>query len=406
MGKNTVAVLDWKKCYSCGSCTLSCPKKAIKMKENPEGFFYPRVGDTCINCGICYDKCPVLNSKKNPDFQRHSFAVRLKNEKLLFKSASGGAFVAAAMEILQNDGVVFGAAFDENLYCHQTYVQNPSELDCLKRSKYVESDTGESFSEAKNMLDEGRQVLYTGTPCQIAGLKSYLDKDYPNLLTMDLICHGVPSRKLLAKYIEYQSHKMGEQIICISFRDKDVDYRCGGNFQIRTKTKTKTKTKTGSLDPYYRAFLINATFRESCYTCPFAKDPSARPGDISIGDFFEMSRIDPSFDLSKGLSLCIANTEKGFKFLCSIRNSFEVYIEVMESQYLPIKGQLLKPSPRVTRRNMIYQGIDTLSPEQYFRKFPETHAYFPLYLMVRTIASKILPENIKSIIRNILDMNT
>lgn len=391
---SSVSTLEKMRCYSCRSCFLSCPKGVIEMVEDEEGFFYPEVNDgKCVECGICAARCPAMNPPVRENFTQTSRAVWLKDTEKLLQSSSGGLFAGLAERVLDDGGVVFGAAYDGDLKVGQTFVESKDDLWKLKGSKYVESGTGDSFRQAKEFLDGGRKVFYSGTPCQIAGLKKYLAREYENLLTADLICHGVPSQKLWRKYLEWQGEKLGEKIIYCGFRDKDVGgYSCNG----KLKTKTKTKTVWSVLDSYYASFIRCETYRESCYSCPYSS--LERPGDISMGDFTEIKEIDPNFDLTKGLSLCILNTEKGQNLFNIIKEEFNI-IPLEFSQYISIKSNLERPSTRPDIRDCVYYDIEKPSVKRFFKRFKESSRFYFIKFYARKMICNILPRFVKNFIK-------
>lgn len=394
---SNISTLEKSRCYSCRSCFLSCPAGAIEMAENGEGFFYPEVNfEKCVDCGICVARCPAMNPPVRENFTQTSKAVWLKDAEKLLQSTSGGLFAGLAERVLNDGGVVFGAAYDEELNVSQVFVEAEDDLQRLKGSKYVESQTGDSFKKTREFLKSGRKVFYSGTPCQIAGLKKYLAKEYENLFTADLICHGVPSQKLWRKYLEW----LGGRIIYYGFRDKDVGgWRCGG----KTKTKIKTKVIEGSCDPYYASFLRCETYRESCYFCPFSS--MERPGDVTMGDFFEVSEFYPDLDRTRGISLLIINNGKGERFFNSVEDKFEV-LPISEKQYLPVKGNLQVPSPRPNVRNCVYFGIDTISPNKFFKRFKEHSAFYVFAVKTKRVLfrgiSKTLPLPVKNALKHFL----
>lgn len=381
------------------------------MELSIEGFLYPRIDDAqCIHCGVCKRKCPSLSRKNSNLYGQAIKAVWLRESDKLRESTSGGVFSGMAEQILESGGVVFGAEYDDNLEVHQAQVESMSELKKLKGSKYVESDTRDSFSSVREALISGRIVLYSGTPCQIAGLKSFLGDEYNNLITIDLICHGVPSRKLFKKWLEWKEEKTGGRIIYVGFRDKDVGGGdcLNGKLKIRTKTKTKTKTIKSRFDPYYASFVRYETYRESCYTCPYA-DIHNRPADITIGDFLELDNIKKyetfNFDIKRGVSLVIFNTKKGEEWFMRAGKKFESF-SVEEADFINIKGNVKAPSPRPAKRDLIYNKINETSPNNFFNKFHESHLLFPLEFYIKSsfykmahIAIQILPRSMAQKIR-------
>lgn len=390
-----VSVLEKNKCFGCGSCFQSCPKNAIGMESDEEGFAFPKIDEKkCIDCSVCVKKCPSLSPLKKNDFTQETYSVLYKNDEICKKSASGGAFAAFALKILENQGVVFGCAYDEDLNAVQIKIDSPENLIKLQGSKYVSSDSKNTFAEAKKDLLIGKKVLYSGRPCQIAGLRKYLEKEYENLLTVDLVCHGVPSQKLFTKYLEWLGQKNGGKIIYYGFRDKDVDgWSCGGKF----KTKTKTKTNEASCDPYYASFLRGETYRMSCYGCPFAC--SERAGDLSICDFWGVEKFYPDIDTAKGVSGIIINTEKGKGF-------FEECSEMFESRKVKFdelkanNTNLNHPTPMPEKRKTVYKDCIV---DGKFVPNVEFDSLFKFHL--RTTVSRFMPRIIKKAIKKVIGKN-
>ena len=391
---NNVSVVNYKDCFSCRSCFLSCPKNAIEMIENEEGFFYPKVTeDKCIDCGICVKKCPSLNKVERENFEQYGLAVVAKDKNVLLKSSSGAASSIIANKIVTDGGVVFGSAYDDNLFVQHIACKDFSELEKIKGSKYVESFTGDTFKETKEYLENGQKVLYTGSPCQIAGLKKYLGKDYENLYTLDLICHGVPSRKLFLKYLEWLGNRNNGKIIYYGFRDKDVGgWSCGG----KIKTKTKTKIVEGACDPYYATFLRGETYRESCYSCPFAN--TNRISDITIGDYWGVKKNHPEIPSENGVSCIIINSKKGLNLFNATKSSFNCYETKIEN-IVEKNLNLSKPVQRPFVRSSIYLDIDRIDERIYFKKYKRKN--FVGYRIHR-ILSRMFPMNLKNRIKAIL----
>ena len=386
---NNIGLLEKNKCVGCYSCVNSCLNKSIEMKENDEGFFYPSINNgSCIDCGICILRCPILTPPKIEDVEKEVYSLIAKDTELLNKSSSGGVFASLAKHILLENGVVFGCAFDQDLNAQHILIDSIQELERLQGSKYVASSTNTTYQQVKELLQAGKKVLYSGSPCHIAGLKSFLIKDYDNLFTIDLICHGTPSQKLFTKYLEWLGKRNKEKIIYYGFRDKDVaGWSCGGKAKTRTRTRTRTRTIEAHCDPYYASFLRNETFRESCYICPYANIKN-RPADITIGDFWGVEKYHPEIDKEQGVSVCIINTIKGNELFSLSKELFYVYnCEI--SEVLERNHNLIKPSSRPKKRDFIYNGINSESLEQYFKKFDYSNLFV---YKIKRICKKLLKK--------------
>lgn len=306
---NISTELNINKCTGCSACVNVCSFDAMSMKPDKDGFIIPVVNDDlCVECRECVEKCPVLNFSQNNNSKPKLFAVRA-NDQIRAVSSSGGFFTVAADYILSNKGYVCGAAFDEDISLNHIIVKDEEELSKLRGSKYVQSNIGTVYREIKRYLDDKKDVLFSGTPCQVAGLKNYLGKDYENLITIDLLCHGVPSETVLKRYLSEKFK--GKTVTGINFRDKRfgwsaehiiVKFSDGSEYHGTSKT-----------DSYLKAFLKNLDLRKSCEECKFSEFP--RQGDISLGDFWGITAIDKTQNDKKGTSLLFANNQKGENFL-------------------------------------------------------------------------------------------
>lgn len=308
-------VLERQKCTGCGACASVCPKHCIKMTSDEEGFLYPVVDTAlCIDCSMCRKVCPVINNC-TPKAERPAAYVAVStDEAIRLKSSSGGVFSALAEEVLENSGVVFGAAFDGEFKVVHTAVEEKRELPKLRGSKYVQSAVGDSFQTVKECLEKGRLVLFSGTPCQVAGLKSYLKMDYDNLLCLDFICHGVPSPDLWKRYVEFCEEKNDSKLTDASFRDKSESW---GSFSMRLEFQNgKVQCNNLSKDLYLRAFLSDVALRPSCYECSFKT--VGRVADITLADYWDVSKIHPEMFDNKGTSLLLVHSEKGGELLKSV----------------------------------------------------------------------------------------
>lgn len=309
----------------------SCPYGAITMKTDSEGFYYPDVcAEKCIGCGICQDVCPFHDNyctNENLD-QPIVFAAKHKDEKVRSTSSSGGVFTAISDLILEKKGVIYGAAFDENLaVCHQR-AENRECRDLFKGSKYVQSDINSIFPIVKSDLKANRWVLFTGTPCQTAGLKAYLRSiNTEKLITCDLVCLGVPSPKLFGDYIKFLSSKFKKRVKSVNFRDKFLGWH-------KSKTKITFSDGTSVLSNdvssiYTGLFNRHMALRPSCYSCKFTN--FKRPSDITIADFWGIERTLPDFDDNKGVSLVLINSTKGRDLLENFKESLNLKKSTMQN---------------------------------------------------------------------------
>lgn len=270
-------------CVGCRSCEQSCPKKCITIEENSEGFLYPVIAeDVCVKCGVCLKKCPINRNEKEEHHPLEVYALKAKDKSFLFNSASGGESDVAVKAVLDKGGYAYDAAYDDDFSVCHIEVSEEEGRKRIQSSKYVQSDLKDTFSKAKSRVESGETVLFTGTPCQIAGLYAFLGRNYENLYTIDLVCHGVPSSKFLRKYFEYQERRMKGNIVYFNFRSKDK--RGWG-------TQYLLKTKTLALDKYGKHFMDGDCYRESCYQCKYTN--LNRPADLTIGNFWGISRCHP-----------------------------------------------------------------------------------------------------------------
>ena len=346
-------------CTGCRACEQLCAHHAISMAPDKEGFMTACIDeDKCVDCGLCRKRCPQnqLVEKSSPQL---SMAVRDKDDAELKASASGGAFAAVAKVILAHGGMVVGAAYNDDLTVSHIVVESAEDLPLLQSSKYVQSNTEATYRQVKEVLKQGREVLYSGTPCQIGGLKSFLRRDYDQLYTIDLICHGVASPKLFAKYLVWLGGKMNGKIIGYDFRDKS----CGWGLDYMTKTKTKTKTKPSTLDPYYFHFLKGTTYRECCYRCRYCS--KERVGDITIGDYWGIEKEHPDFYSTKGVSCMLMNTAKGMKLWEMVSGEF-YSLESTFEKVARANHNLSRPTDRSSLRDTIYHHIDDMEVNEYF----------------------------------------
>lgn len=341
------------RCCGCHNCEYICPQKSIIFKQSDEGFMYPLVTETCINCGLCLKKCPVYI--ESPQFQTiNAYAAYNKNQDSLMKSSSGGIFSVLAKEVLSHNGYVFG--------CSEIVVGQPKHI-CINRiedihllqgSKYVESDIDNIAYKIDELLNKNYVVLFSGTPCQVAAIKKLFQSE--NLITVDIICHGVPSRKMYNRFLEWYEQKKNLVIEEFHFRSKS---KHGWSLTYKVNYKRQDKyskiEKIATLCPYYHHFLRGLDYRESCYQCKYAT--SFRVGDITLGDFWGIEKVNKRFNNFEGVSAVLVNTEKGKMIWDSVKNDV-TYTPVSISDIVRNNGQLNHPVQRPAERNDIYKLLD------------------------------------------------
>lgn len=378
-----------KNCCGCTVCAEICPQNSISFQYDNEGFLYPVTDNTCVDCGLCKEVCPVITETTYPTLQK-VYAAKLKDsEKTLIQSTSGGVFAGFAMEFLSYYGVVFGCALNNNLMAYHLCVDNYRDVKKLQGSKYVQSDTRGIYKEVKKYLNDNRYVLYSGTPCQIAALKSYLKEDYPKLLTMEIVCHGVPSPKLFENYLMYLEVEAKSKIKEYYFRHKKKN---GKGTWFKYTTLLNSKVKDRYTDPYYYHFVKGNNLRESCYNCKFSS--KNRVADITIGDYTGIPNEHPEFDNSKGVSTVIINTEKGQFFWNQLASNFD-FIESTYQKASNINPNLLAPTPRPEIRDEFYKNYN----EDILKYFGETLK--PPFDLKRTMR-KIVPQGIRKTLKKVI----
>lgn len=323
--------LNKNNCYGCSACYNICPKKAIYMKRDEEGFLYPVVDiNKCINCNLCYSVCSMYTVCKKNNFTRKIYAVKAKDEQVRMKSSSGGIFSVLAKNIILNDGVVYGANLIDGFNLQHIRIDNINQLYKLRGSKYIESSIGESFYLVKKDLIANKKVLFTGTPCQIAGLKNYLKKDYENLYLIDFVCHGVPSIKVWQKYLQAKENEYGAKAIKIFFRYKSPSW---SNYKLKIVFENgKIYQSLYVKDLYMKGFLKDIYLRPSCYNCKYKG--IERISDATIGDFWGIDKIKFDFNDDKGIYLLVIQSKKMAMLLKEIKD--ELVLEgIQNEEWIP-----------------------------------------------------------------------
>lgn len=348
-----IQINDKQNCCGCEACAQVCPKKCISMKRDAEGFLYPQANETiCINCGLCEKVCPVINQYETRQPNRILAAIN-KDEEIRSQSSSGGIFTLLAEQTISKGGVVFGARFDEEWQVEIACAETMDQVASFRGSKYLQARVGDSYRQCKKALEDGRDVMFCGTPCQIAALRLYLHKPYEKLLTVDFICHGVPSPGVWRKYLDEVVAAGQQAIHDIDFRNKTKGWK-RFSFILTIKEGNGMVSILSPLDknPYMRAFLNDLILRPSCYQCPAKGGKSY--SDITIADFWGVQNVNPSMDDDKGTSLVLANTEKG----ASAIPYDSLYYEVSTEDALKYNSAYYKATMMNPRRSDFFASFE------------------------------------------------
>ena len=316
-----IEITKKENCTGCHACYNACPQKCISMKFDDEGFLYPNVDiEKCIECNLCEEVCPIIH-QEIVENKPIAYGCYNKNEEIRKESSSGGIFTLIAELVIKSGGVVFGAGFDQDYNVEHSYVENIDELRKFRGSKYVQSKIGNTYEQAEDMLESGKLVLFTGTPCQIGGLKAYLKKDYSNLICQDIVCHGVPSQYVWQHYKKIVSKD--RKLVNMSFRNKSTGWK---RYSLKFDFEDGSfYQKIGNENPYIKGFVNNLYLRPSCYKCAYKT--LHRQSDITLADFWGIEGILPNLDDDKGTSLIFVNSEKGNNIFEKLKESIE-YSEV------------------------------------------------------------------------------
>ena len=362
-----ICIKDKALCCGCGACSQICPKHCIVMSQDEEGFLYPSVNkETCVDCGLCEKVCPVINQRTPHDKVQQAYAAINMTESIRMSSSSGGVFRAIADLVIQDNGVVFGARFDDDWSIIHDCTETLDGLAAFQGSKYVQSKIGDCYQRAKTYLDQGRKVLFSGTPCQIAGLNLFLRKPYSNLVTVDLICHGAPSPLVWGEYLKEEIarqcnrknsvlprpiHEKDVLVEGIAFRDKSEGWKkYSFALALSTTNGSGEKIQFCSRMPlnkniYLRGFLSNLYLRPSCYNWPAKSSKSG--ADITMADFWNVHRVVEDFDDNKGTSLIIVNSPMGKSLVDSINiRTKEVDFDLAIQYNSAYSNSILMPKDR------------------------------------------------------------
>ena len=379
---------DPSKCYGCNACVQICPRAAILMEPNDEGFLYPIIdASKCINCGLCAKICPAENISST-NIPMKVYAAQDKNLPALLDSSSGGLFSTFAERIISDNGYVVGCIFNEELKAVHILTNRKELVEKMRGSKYVQSDIRGIYNQIKTCLLAGNRVLFTGTPCQVDGLKRFLCKDYETLITVDLICHGVPSPLLLSDYLKSVSERKGK-VIDIRFRDKKRNGWCSqGSISYNNRVKTISPYNSS----YYYYYLQNSVSRVCCYSCKYSS--IKRVSDITIGDYWNIETVIPKINSKNGYSVCLINTIRGNKFFDGVKDKLYYYETTLEDA-VKGNGNLSSPCHMPETRRYIYYRIKKEGWAQVEKTEFKPKKFLPFI-------QKCVPKSIKRGIKKIL----
>lgn len=342
-------------CCGCEACVQRCPKRCISLHRDQEGFLYPLVDESiCIDCGLCERVCPVINQGE-PRKPLVTYAAKNQDESVRLSSSSGGVFTALAEQVIAQGGVVFGARFDESWNVVHDYVETVEGLSAFRGAKYVQSRIGLCFLQAETFLRQGRQVLFSGLPCQIAGLKKFLRKDYDNLITVDLFCHGVPSPLVWKRFLEEEVATPHTQLKSISFRDKASGWKNYSFSYLQEDADGIHLYRMLSAKNFFmRGFLADLYLRPSCYHCPAKQCKSG--SDLTIGDYWGIQQAHPELDDDKGVSAILVNTDKGAAILQAVQQ-VSLYESTFE-KVVKCNPALIKSAQEPTKRSLFFELLN------------------------------------------------
>ena len=361
-------------CCGCGACMHSCPEKAISMVRDEKGFAYPVIDERrCTRCNICDQVCAFRPDYRNYGDAPDIYAAKHKDDAVRETSTSGGMFTALSDEILRRGGSVYGAAFDENMAVRHERADTSKGRDRFRGSKYVQSDTGNTFAEVRADLEAGLYVLYSGTPCQTAAIKSYIGGDHERLYTVDFVCHGTPSGKMWRQYLDVIEKNTGAKVVGANFRSKERSWHWP---VTRLYFDGERPKKVRGEQSYFQLFNPNYMLMPACYNCFFAN--YRRVSDITIGDFWGIGKCMPDFDDHTGVSLVLVNSPKGRALFDSVASQIAFRASRKEDCR---QGQLTGPGKKNKK-------CDAFWSDYFKRGMPYILIKYTEYSAVRTFYRK------------------
>lgn len=368
-----IAINDKRDCCGCSACATACPKQCISMEEDNEGFLYPIIDkNKCIDCSLCEKVCPILHAKPEEKKTQRAYIVQHKDAKVLRESTSGGAFTAIAKWVLDKGGVVFGAGFNEDFEVIHQPVESYEELNKFRNSKYVQSRINGTYQQAKELLAEGRFVCFSGTPCQLEGLFSYLRKPYENLITVDVVCRACPSPLVLRKYLKMQQAKLQMDLQDVKFRDKHHGYKYS---TMSLLDKKQCDYHQGiDTDYYLRSFFGGYNVRPSCSKCSFRK--RFRNTDFTLWDCFDVDKFNRDFDNDKGVTRILTHSQQADLILNESVTQLNIF-EINPDKAVEGVREMYHSVSVNSKRESFFHDLNTMDAELCFQK------YFPITMRHR-----------------------
>ena len=373
-------IIDKCECTGCHACYNVCPTGSIAMSTDDEGFWYPQIDlATCVDCDQCLKFCPIVHTV-SIDNNPIAYAAFHKVDDIRMQSSSGGVFTAFAENVLCKGGVVFGACFDKSFNVVHDYIESVEDIYRLRGSKYVQSKIGDAYKLVRNFINQKRLVLFTGTPCQLSGLKSYLWADSEYLVTQDIICHGVPSPKVWQKYLDQFTLK--DNIQSVSFRNKDMGW---ARFSMKVATIGKQYRRDLTSDNFLKAFLSDLCLRPSCHHCKFKG--LNRESDVTLADFWGVELILPDMNDNKGISLVLINSEKGHKLFNNVNNALICKpVDILEATKYNKAATQSIPLPE--KRQYFFEHLNELPFDSLVEKCTKEKNITKFRRLVHKIGSK------------------